>query len=1598
MDANARSSNRGDIAIIGMSCVFPGAEDYEQFWRNICGKLDQIGQPPPEWGAERYLNGVGPSRISTAAGGYLGDLYRFDPASLGVMPTAVDGAEPDQFLALKAARDALADAGYLREDYDHGNTGIVLGKGAYLHRGTGSMLQHGLLLDQLLSLLRELFPDATEDGLARLRQALLAKLPPFNADVAAGLVPNVLTGRITNRLNLRGPNYLIDAACASSLISVATAVDELRAGRCDMMLAGGVNASIPVTAYMVFTQLGALSPRSKVRPFDASADGTLLGEGLGIVVLKRVEDALAAGDRIYALIKAVGQSSDGRGAGLLAPQLDGEALAIRRAFGEAGVSPQTIDLMEAHGTGIPLGDRTEIAALRETFGSRQGDCPRVALGSVKSMIGHCIPAAGLAGLIKTALALYYRTLPPTLCDEVAPTLGVEDTPFYVNTEARPWVHPRGRRRRAGINAFGFGGVNSHAILEEAPEPARPNRPAYLPAELVVLAADSAKALTEKVARLRAGLSATLADAPLAALAAATAARDGGSGPARLAIVAGSTADLADKLGKAHERLAAGRGDFQIRSGVFAASAPRPGKLAFVFPGEGAQYPGMLGDVLMAFPEARRWYDFWDGLFADEPGARRSQSVFPPPTTLSRAAAERLEQALFGIERGSESVFIACHALLAVIERLGIVADGMLGHSGGEYAALSAAGVFGARDWDRLEAAVRELNRLYKGLEGADDMVAGGALLTVGAVPRERTLGLADGQIIHLALDNCRQQTVLYGPRPALERIAGELGREGGLCAFLPFDRPYHTPLFAPIAALVERAYEQLPFQSPAVPLYSCATAAPMPSSPQEVRKLAVEQWRSRVRFTETVQRMHADGYRTFVEVGPSSNLTGFIDNILQGEDALAIALDNRRRSSLEQLLQGVGRIWAYGRHVNLGALYGERTIPAVDLEAPARPPARARVFKNTLPFVSLSEDERRELRSALLPAATSQAEPRAAMPPHEMRHDAGEAAAPSALSAHFGLMQHFLHTQSTVMHAALGAQPQERAPTDQDADYPFLHRIVVHEADRLVAECDLDAGRDEFLRQHILYTPQPVSDLDPTLTSLPVSPMAVSLEMLIETAAALSGRAVPLRLEQIRALNWVSLDAGARTVVLTARLIGEANGETRVAARLADVDDVPLVEAEVVLGDSPPPAQPAQPAPLTSPRAPTRNVKDFYASGMFHGPLYHSVGTLLRWNESGLDAALVDTPLDGFIAPGRRPRFLINPLLLDSVGHVTAFWIAQCLNTDFSAFPSRIERIELFDAGRESTAGTVVSTRVVFDDDRRFLTAACTCIGADGHLLLRATGWRDRYFEVPSRFFFARYQPRDGFYGDDVGGLFANLPQDTLVWRVPAFPRGFLDDAGGIWRRVLGSTVLSAQERLEWEALNAPQRRRDEWLIGRIAIKEAARAWIERAHGVRLLPADVVVGVGENGKPYLSGYGLESFGPMPEISVAHVAGQAVAIAAPAGVPVGIDLESAGRIATSDLLAAGFSAAEQAILMDSGKAAPMRVLQAWCAKEAAAKCLGTGLDGAPKSFVVSALDDRQGWAHVLAGETALGVLLAVEQESVLAVAFGREAADGSTGPA
>jgi acyl transferase domain-containing protein len=453
-----------------MACIYPKAPDLESYWDNVLGGVSAVGEPPADWGAEWVYDPAasGNDRIYCKIGGFLHGEALFEPLQYGVMPSAVDGAEPDHFLALRLAHDALADAGYLDRPFPRERTAVIAGRGEYFNRGNVTALQHGLIVDQTIRVLKARRPDCAEHELREIKQILKSTLPPFSAETAPGLVPNVVCGRIANRLDLMGPNYTVDAACASSLIALDLGCGELASHRCDMVLVGGLHASTPPIVMMVFCQLNALSRHGQIRPFAATADGTLLGEGLGFIVLKRLDEAERDGDRIYAVVRGVGTSSDGRGLGLLAPRVEGEILAMRNAYRDADLSPATVGLIEAHGTGTPVGDATEIEAMRRVFSGREATTGRCAIGSVKSMIGHCMPGAGMAGLIKAVMALHHKVLPPSLnCDDPHPELAVDDCPLYVNTAARPWVHTdRSAPRRAAVSAFGFGGINAHVVLEE----------------------------------------------------------------------------------------------------------------------------------------------------------------------------------------------------------------------------------------------------------------------------------------------------------------------------------------------------------------------------------------------------------------------------------------------------------------------------------------------------------------------------------------------------------------------------------------------------------------------------------------------------------------------------------------------------------------------------------------------------------------------------------------------------------------------------------------------------------------------------------------------------------------------------------------------------------------------------------------------------------------------------------------------------------------------------------------------------------------------------------------------------------------------------
>ncbi|MGF1641566.1 MAG: type I polyketide synthase, partial [Rhodospirillales bacterium] len=892
-----------DVAIIGMSGLFPRAPDIGRFWRNILDKVDAVGDAPPGWLVdESFFDPTGERRgisVYTTRGGFLNELSQFDPRPFGTMPISVVGGEPDQFLALKASAEALADAGYA-SGFDSHRCGIILGHAIHANRANVNGFQHSIVVDQTIHVIRSLFPDAGPEKIAAVEAMLVAKLPQLNVDTVPGLVPNMMTGRIANRLDLMGPNFIMDAACASSLIAVEAAISELRFGRADLMLAGGVNTTTSPLVYAVFCMLEALSRTSRIRPFDKAANGTLLGEGQGIVVLKRLDDALRDDDRIYAVVKAVGTSSDGRAMGLMAPRLEGEVLAMKRAYAQSGVDPGTIGLVEAHGTGIPLGDRTEVEALRQVLGGRERSYPHVALGSVKSMIGHCIPAAGAASLIKTCLALHHKILPPTLVDEINPDLGLETTPLYLNTEAAPWIRPGLHPRRAAINAFGFGGVNSHMILEEAPGSSETVDPtaafALRPpaaAVLLVFAADSRDHLAAAVRSVRERLQ-NRSPTPIAALAAETI-RSAGAGDHRAAIVAADATDLGKKLDQLLARLADGSVHRMVgRNGLYFTDRPIEGAIAFLFPGENSQYPGMLRDLAVSSPAARQWFDMLERLFPGEREIPHSVLMFPPPNNLGDDERKRLERQLLEVDAGSEAVFFADQALFSVLSCLGVRPSFIVGHSTGENAALIASGLTDLSQ-DAVGRYIVEMNRIFRKLMH-DRSVPEGSLLTVGALSRQTLLDILSAETdVWFTMDNCPNQAVLFGPSAVIDDLAGKLSAAGGLCLKLPLVWAYHTPFVTPMAEAFEALFSEIEFRQPIAPVFSCASADVFPNDRGPILELMKRQYVSRVRFTEVIERLYDQGARIFVEVGPNNNLTGFVRDILRDRAHVAVAADDPKR-------------------------------------------------------------------------------------------------------------------------------------------------------------------------------------------------------------------------------------------------------------------------------------------------------------------------------------------------------------------------------------------------------------------------------------------------------------------------------------------------------------------------------------------------------------------------------------------------------------------------------------------------------------------------------------------------------------------------------
>ncbi|WP_164929122.1 type I polyketide synthase [Gloeobacter violaceus] len=903
-DPGDTALQRTPIAIVGLAGIFPQASNAQEYWENILGKIDCLTDvPPSRWRLEDYYDPdpTAPDKTYCRRGGFIPDID-FDPLEFGLPPNILEVTDVTQLLGLVTAKAALADAGYgeasaaVRE-----RTGVILGLMA------GSMqlvvplttrLQYPVWRKVLKSY--GLSEADTEKIVERMKLAYVG----WEENAYPGYMANVIAGRIANRLDLGGTSCVVDAACASSLMAFKAALSELCEQRCDMVLTGGIDLDNSILTYLNFSKTPAFSKEQQSRPFDADSDGMMVGEGIGMLVLKRLADAERDGDRIYAVVRGVGSSSDGRHKSIYAPRPEGQVRCLQQAYRSAGIAPQSVGLIEAHGTGTNAGDLCEFTALDRMFGRREEHKQSIALGSVKSQIGHTKGAAGAASLLKAALALHHKILPPTVnIGRPNPKFDIEGSAFYLNTEARPWVQPGGELpRRAGVSSFGFGGTNHHIVLEEyGREPAGPYR-LHRPAQPVLVGAPTPAALISALeGALNRWESIPEAEA-FAGLCASSREAKPGSGDARLGFVADSAAEARALLQLALITLRERQGEphWEHPKGIYYRDQAAPGKVVALFPGQGSQYLNMGGTLTMNFPPLRAIYATLDRLFVAEGMRPVSQVVFPIPA-LDPEQQTAQEKALLGTEYSQAATSALSAGHYTLLRAAGFAADYVAGHSFGELTALWAAGVLDEQTYFLL---VKERGKAMAVC--SDPGSERGSMLAVGGDWEQIQQEIADLPEVIAANWNSSNQVVLAGASDGILEAQRRLEERGYRLKLLPVAAAFHTPLVRPAQERFARAVREVALNEPRVPIFSNATGTLYPADLQTIRQTLEDNILQPVLFKQEIENIHAQGGGIFVEFGPKGVLTNLVKDILAGKPHLAVALNpSAKRDSDRQLREAV---------------------------------------------------------------------------------------------------------------------------------------------------------------------------------------------------------------------------------------------------------------------------------------------------------------------------------------------------------------------------------------------------------------------------------------------------------------------------------------------------------------------------------------------------------------------------------------------------------------------------------------------------------------------------------------------------------------------
>lgn len=929
------------VAIVGIALRYPGSCGPSEFFDTCRFSHSRLRHADPLAAGPFYdrshRSANDPFLISNDLYGSIRDISWIDAKRFRVPPLDIEG-DPSPFLCLQVASEALTDyqSGRPSTCIPNARTGVVIGRGDHPHRGLWAGIQGGIGLEYIRSLLLQRSDLFSSDQVDFLVNELVQQIKPTaSASRASTLVSNVISGLVANRLDLQGPNFLVDAACASAIVAIQQATHLLNSCETDLMLVGASQATMEIPILQMFSLLGAISD-SDIQPFNPLIDGTLLSEGVGFVALKRLSDARRDGDRIYSIIRGCGLASDGNDTSVLAPSSRGQILAMHKTYSNIpDVHPNDIGYLEAHSTGINLGDQTELNSIREVFIPSQRERPLV-IGTLKSLIGHSIPASGIASLIRASYAVSYGVYPNSRCDHLISELDSFSSGIFLPTTISPWYERPSRPRRAAINCFGFGGINGHLVLEQDIKESD-NRLLFssgvlpeLPQSKELLPSSSSPPCSP---RKRIGIGSpvyilclsynTFDDLKDILLTVPDRIPSHSETGFCLSLSSQATGSSVYRIGLVHSDLRSLQSDIHslLNDPAFHIKLSKPvpsnlPKLAAMLPGEAVIPFGYLSELSRYMPSVKSLIEFVDA--ASTTDTLLADILHPAWHSLfSTDQLESLQALANHHDNATKSLFVTSVAYFGILRHLGVEPSAFIGHSTGEINALMLAGGLCCQTAAEVQSVLTAFDEINLDPSYLSSIASGVVALCAGLDELALSDLLKSDEDLYLVSDNSPSHRLIFSQFKSFDELAALVSTYGGFALPTQLDRSYHTPLFAHGSDLMKECYARLPLVPLKNIVYSCCSADQYPSSTEDQKMLLIEQWTKPVRFREALLNMYKDGIRCFLELNARSDLHGYAQSSLKHLDDVSIITTgtSKDNAAVLALSQSLIELWQLGFNV-----------------------------------------------------------------------------------------------------------------------------------------------------------------------------------------------------------------------------------------------------------------------------------------------------------------------------------------------------------------------------------------------------------------------------------------------------------------------------------------------------------------------------------------------------------------------------------------------------------------------------------------------------------------------------------------------------------